>query len=132
MDYTFAEDVQYTRSHEWVRKEGEEVVVGISDYAQASLSDVVYVELPEPASAFKMGEACAVVESVKAAEDIYAPVSGQVIAVNEELQDAPELVNKDPYGQGWLFRLKLENPQELKELMQFTAYKSFVEDEADH
>jgi glycine cleavage system H protein len=100
-------DRQYTRSHEWVRQlvDGS-VEVGISDHAQAALGDLVFVELPETGRTLREGEACAVVESVKAASDVYAPIAGTVVAVNEQLKGSPELVNSDPYGSGWMLRLK--------------------------
>jgi glycine cleavage system H protein len=100
-------DRQYTRSHEWVRQLADgNVEIGISDHAQAALGDLVFVELPEPGRTLKEGEACAVVESVKAASDVYAPLAGTVLAINEQLKGSPELVNSDPYGSGWMLRLK--------------------------
>jgi len=100
-------DRQYTRSHEWVRQLADgNLEVGISDHAQAALGDLVFVELPEMGRTLQAGEACAVVESVKAASDVYAPVAGTVVAVNEQLAQSPELVNSDPYGSGWMLRLK--------------------------
>jgi len=100
-------DLQYTRSHEWVRALADGTVeIGISDHAQAALGDLVFVELPEPGRALKAGEACAVVESVKAASDVYAPIAGTVVTVNEQLAQSPELVNSDPYGGGWMMRLR--------------------------
>jgi glycine cleavage system H protein len=100
-------DLQYTRSHEWVRTLADgNVEVGISDHAQAALGDLVFVELPEPGRALQPGEACAVVESVKAASDVYAPIAGTVVTVNEQLGQSPELVNSDPYGGGWMMRLR--------------------------
>lgn len=129
MDYKFDLNVWYAKTHEWVRVEGDEAVVGISDYAQHALSDVVYVELPEVGSIVQQGKACAVVESVKAAEDVYAPVSGEVIAVNEALRDKPELVNQDPFGAAWFFRVRMSNPSEVNALMDATAYQKHVESE---
>jgi glycine cleavage system H protein len=100
-------DRQYTRSHEWVRQLSDGIVeVGISDHAQAALGDLVFVELPDVGRTLKEGEACAIVESVKAASDVYAPLAGTVVAVNEALRGSPELVNSDPYGSGWMLRLK--------------------------
>jgi glycine cleavage system H protein len=100
-------DRQYTRSHEWVRALADgSVEIGISDHAQSALGDLVFVELPEPGRTLSAGEACAVVESVKAASDVYAPLAGTVLAVNEALRQSPELVNSDPYGSGWMLRLK--------------------------
>lgn len=125
----FISDVQYAATHEWARTDGDQVTVGISDYAQSTLSDVVYVELPEVGDRVSKGEQLGVVESVKAAGDIYAPVSGTVVAVNEGLEDAPELVNQDPFGEGWLVRIKLDDPAELADLMDAAAYKALVESE---
>ncbi len=110
MDYTVDEKVRYTKTHEWVRREGGEAVVGISDYAQNHLSDVVFVELPAMGKEMQAGKACMVIESVKAAEEVFAPVSGVVSGRNEKLEKAPELVNKDPFGEGWLVKVKLGNP----------------------
>ncbi len=130
MEYKFDPNLRYAKTHEWVRVEDGEAVIGISDYAQDALSDVVYVELPEVGSTVRQGEPCAVVESVKAAEDVYAPVSGEVIAVNEALDEQPELVNEDPYGKAWFFRVRMTNPEELDALMDADAYKAHVESEA--
>ena len=110
-------NLKYTKSHEWVRVEGNLAVVGITDHAQHELTDVVYVETPALDSRVEAGKECAVVESVKAASDIYAPVSGDVVAVNEELSSAPELLNQDPYDKGWMFKIKLSDPGELNELL---------------
>ena len=125
----FNSDVRYRETHEWARKEGDEVVVGISDYAQSTLSDVVYVELPEVDDEVGAGDQLGVVESVKAAGDIYAPVSGTITAVNEELEDAPELVNEDPFGEGWLVRIAPSDPDEWDNLLDVEAYKQVVEEE---
>jgi glycine cleavage system H protein len=122
-------DLLYRESHEWVRDEGNGVVVvGISDHAQAALGDMVYVELPEPGMSYEQGDACAVVESVKAASDAYAPVSGEVIESNSSLEDSPELVNTDPYGDGWLFMLQMSNPDELEGLLSPEAYAELQDD----
>lgn len=100
-------ELRYTSSHEWVRDEGDgTLTIGITDHAQSELGDLVFVELPEADRELQAGEACAVVESVKAASDVYAPISGRVVSVNEQLADAPELINQDPYGEGWLFRVE--------------------------
>ena len=119
-------DFKFTKEHEWVKVEGDIAVVGITDYAQKELGDVVYVELPEVGNTYEKDEACSNIESVKAVSDIYAPVSGEITEVNEALEDNPEIVNKDPYGEGWLFKLELENPDELKELMNAEAYDEYV------
>ena len=118
---------RYNEEHEWIRVEGDEGVVGISDYAQDQLSDVVYVELPEEGDVFERGDVFAVVESVKAASDVYTPVGGEIIEINEELEDSPELVNSDPYGDAWLVRIAIANPDELEDLMDADAYKAFLE-----
>lgn len=116
-------ELKYVASHEWIRDEGEGVVtVGITDHAQDLLGDVVFVELPDLDAEIAAGDDIGVVESVKAASDVYAPLSGKVIAINEELEDAPEMVNSDPYGDGWFFRIRLSDPEELKELLDADSY----------
>jgi glycine cleavage system H protein len=125
-------NLKYLDSHEWARLESDGVVtVGISDHAQGALGDLVFVEVPEIGRAVKKGGAAAVVESVKAASDVYSPVSGEVIAANEALGASPELVNSDPYGAGWLFKVKPSNPGELNQLLDAAAYGKVVE-EAGH
>lgn len=122
-------DLRYRDSHEWVRLEDDgSVIVGISDHAQASLGDMVFVELPEPGMSYAQGDACAVVESVKAASDIYAPISGEIIESNSALEDDPALVNSDPYGDGWLFSMIPSNPDELDDLLSATEYAEAHED----
>ncbi len=123
----FESGYKYHEEHEWVRVEGEEAVIGISDFAQDQLSDVVYVELPEVGDSFEVGEVFAVVESVKAASDVYMPVSGEILEINEELEDSPELVNSDPYGEAWFVRVAMANLDELEDLMDADAYKAFIE-----
>lgn len=131
MGYTFPENLHYAKSHEWARKEGDEWVCGVSDVAQDLLSDVVYVELPDVGASFQQGDVCATVESVKSAEDVIAPLSGTVTAVNDDLGDTPELVNEDPYGRGWFFRFKADAADgELGNLMDAAAYKPYAEEEA--
>ncbi|WP_312224811.1 glycine cleavage system protein GcvH [Stutzerimonas nitrititolerans] len=123
-------DLRYASSHEWARLEADgSVSVGISDHAQQALGDVVYVELPEVGQQLQAGQQAGVVESVKAASDIYAPVSGEVIAVNEQLADTPELVNNEPYG-SWFFRLQPSDPAELDKLLSTDAYKAVCDAEA--
>jgi len=119
-------DLKYTKSHEWVRVEGSSAVVGITEHAQNELTDVVYVELPAVGTRVEAGKQCAVVESVKAASDIYAPVSGDVGAVNEELSSAPELLNRDPYGKGWMFTIAMSDPGELDELLSADDYAHHI------
>jgi glycine cleavage system H protein len=126
MDYKIDEKVRYTKTHEWVRVEGGEAVIGISDYAQNKLSDVVFAELPEVGKLLKVGTACMVIESVKAAEEVFAPLSGAVVARNEKLVKSPELVNTDPFGEGWLIRVKVADAKELAPLMDAAAYRAFV------
>lgn len=122
-------DLRYTESHEWVRTEDDGTLqVGITDHAQEQLGDLVFVELPEVGDTVKAGDACAVVESVKAASDVYSPVSGEVTAVNEELTDSPEMINQDPYGDGWLFALKPEDEGEMDNLLDADAYGESLED----
>jgi len=122
-------DLRYRDTHEWVRLEDDgSVVVGISDHAQAALGDMVFVELPEPGMSYSQGDACAVVESVKAASDIYAPVSGEVIESNAALEDDPALVNSDPYGDGWLFSMIPDNPDELDGLLSAAEYAASQEE----
>ena len=120
-------NLKYDEEHEWTRVEGEEGVIGISDYAQDQLSDVVYVELPEIGDSFERGDILAVVESVKAASDVYMPVSGEVLEINDALEDSPELVNQDPYGEAWFVRITIADPSELDDLIDADAYESFLE-----
>jgi glycine cleavage system H protein len=115
-------NLRYAKTHEWVRVEGDTAVVGITDHAQHELTDIVYVEPPHVGDTIEAGKECAVVESVKAASDIYAPVSGEVVAANDALANAPELVNKDPYGQGWLFKVKMSDPPQVEELLRPDDY----------
>ncbi len=124
-------ELKYVASHEWVREEGDDVVViGITDHAQELLGDVVFVELPEVGADVASGEETGVVESVKAASDIYAPVSGEIIAVNEALEDSPELANTDPYGDGWFYKVKLSDPAELDDLLDASDYAEVCESES--
>jgi glycine cleavage system H protein len=122
-------DLRYTKSHEWVRqiKDGA-VEIGITDHAQSALGDLVFVEVPDVGRALRAGDACAVVESVKAASDVYSPVTGKVIAGNAALASEPELLNQDPYGEGWLFRV--ETSADLESLMNAAAYSIFLDDES--
>ena len=124
------EELKYVETHEWVREDSDgTVIVGITDYAQGALGDVVYVELPEVDSEVEMGDEVAVVESVKAASDIYAPLSGTITEVNESLEGNPELVNTDPYRDGWFFRLKLRDVEELSSLMDSESYSELCDNE---
>jgi glycine cleavage system H protein len=117
-------DLKYTKSHEWVRAAGDTATIGITDHAQAELTDIVFVELPEAGRKVKAGEACAVVESVKTASDIYAPVSGEILEANKVVVDDPGLTNREPYAGGWFFKIKLSNPGELSSLMSPEQYKA--------
>jgi glycine cleavage system H protein len=121
-------DLKYARSHEWVRTQADGLVeIGISDHAQQALGDLVFVEVPEVGRTLQTGEACAVVESVKAASDVYAPLAGTVVAVNEALAQSPELVNQDPYGKGWIMRLKPDGKAAAGELLDAKAYAALAE-----
>jgi glycine cleavage system H protein len=120
------EDLKYADSHEWVRIENDVATVGITDHAQAELTDIVFAEPPRPGVTFSAGAAAAVVESVKAASDIYAPVSGEVIAGNEALADSPSLINTDPYGEGWIFKMRVADPAELDALKDAAAYGEHI------
>ncbi|CBJ82553.1 glycine cleavage complex protein H, carrier of aminomethyl moiety via covalently bound lipoyl cofactor [Xenorhabdus bovienii str. Jollieti] len=123
-------ELKYTSSHEWVRAEGNgEYTVGITEHAQELLGDMVFVDLPEVGVVVNNGNDCAVVESVKAASDIYAPLSGEVTAVNSELEGSPELVNSEPYNEGWLFRLKISDESELTHLLDAEGYQSLLAEE---
>ncbi len=123
-------ELRYTDSHEWVKLEGEIATVGITEHAQGLLGDMVFVELPELGNVHA-GTESGVVESVKAASDIYAPLNGTIVEVNEALNDAPETVNTDPYGEGWLYKMKVENPDEVTSLMDADAYSEKVEEDTD-
>lgn len=123
-------ELRYTKSHEWVSKEDDgTVTIGISDHAQAALGDLVFVETPEAGTSVNAGEAVAVVESVKAASDVYAPITGEVIEGNDGLADAPELVNEDPYGEGWIMKMKPEKMEDVEALLDAEAYAKVVEEE---
>lgn len=123
-------ELLYTKEHEWIIVDNDTGTVGISDYAQQQLGDVVYVELPETGDAFNANDAFASLESVKAVSEVYSPVSGRVVEVNEALIDAPETINEDPYGRGWLIRLELDDTSEVDELMSADEYTAYVEQEA--
>ena len=120
------DDLLYTETHEWIKREGENVRVGITDHAQSELTDVVYVELPKMDRQANAKEAVAVVESVKAASDIYAPLKGTVVDVNKALEADPGLINREPYGQGWIFVLKIDNADDLKQLKTAEAYRQQI------
>lgn len=125
----FPEDLKYSREHEWARLENETIVVGITDYAQENLGEIVYVELPEEGSQVSRAEAFGVVESTKAVSDLYAPASGTVTEVNDTLVDNPELINEDPYEDGWMIRIALSDERDLDKLMDAAEYAKFIEEE---
>ncbi|MEE8157050.1 MAG: glycine cleavage system protein GcvH [Gammaproteobacteria bacterium] len=123
-------ELRYAKTHEWARLEDDgTVVVGISDHAQSALGDLVFVEVPEAGTEVASGDACAIVESVKAASDVYSPIAGEIIAANEALGDAPEMINQDPYGDGWIMRMKPADAGEIGEMMDAEAYEAFLEEE---
>ncbi|MGB1586087.1 MAG: glycine cleavage system protein GcvH [Thermoplasmatota archaeon] len=121
------DDVLYNESHEWVRIDGDEATVGITDHAQAALNDIVYVELPGTGDQLDAGEEFGVVESVKSVSDLYMPVAGEIIEVNEGLEDAPETINSDPYGEGWLIKIRMSDPSQARELMSAEDYAALTE-----
>jgi glycine cleavage system H protein len=122
-------DLRYTENDEWVRVDGDTATIGITDYAQDQLSDIVFVEyLLDEGDQGSKGDTCATVESVKAAADVYLPVSGEIIAINEDLSDSPELINSDPYGDAWMYKIKLSDPSEVNGLLDVTAYQALPED----
>ena len=121
------EELQYTRSHEWVRTEGDTATIGITDHAQEELGDIVFVELPEEGATFDIGDAFGTVESVKAVSDLYAPVGGEVIEINEALNDTPEKINEDPYGDGWIIKLRISRDGDL---LSASDYERWLEEES--
>lgn len=129
MSFNTPSDLQYTKTHEWIRIEGDEAVIGITDYAQDALGDVVYVELPEEGTSYEAEATFGAVESVKAASDLYMPISGEVVEVNQKLIDEPEILNSDPYGEGWMLKIKVAPG--VGALMSAEAYEKFV-DEIKH
>ncbi len=124
------DELLYTESDEWISVDGDTATVGITDYAQKKLKDIVGVELPEPGDHVSRGDSVAVVESIKAAADVYAPLTGEITEVNEELYDAPELINQDPYGKGWLFKIKIEKTGELDNLLNHEEYVEKIKKES--
>ncbi len=127
----YPKDYRYTEDHEWIKVEGNIGTVGITDYAQKQLGDIVYVELPEVDDEFEKGDEVATVESVKAASPVIIPVSGKIVEINEELEDAPETVNQDPHGKGWFFKVELSDISELDSLMTAEQYKEFIKAEGE-
>ena|SRR5581483_4395349 len=126
---TYPSDSRYTREHEWVRHEGDIGVIGITDHAQQELGDIVYVDLPKPGTMAEKGKTIGSVESVKAVSDVYAPVSGEVLEVNELLTASPEKLNEDPHGEAWLVKIRMSNPVEMADLMSASDYQQYVEAE---
>ncbi len=120
------EELKYSKDHEWIRVEGDVCTIGITDYAQGELGDVVYVEMPETGSSISKGESFGTIEAVKAVSEVYSPVSGEVVEINDKLEGEPALVNQSPYGDGWMIKLKLTNPDELSDLMDAAAYKEMI------
>ena len=123
---TFPENLKYTKDHEWIRVEGDTGIVGITEYAQGELGDVVFVELPQIGKQVKQGESFGTIEAVKAVSDLYAPIAGDVTEINSELEKAPELVNKDPYGKGWIMKLEIRDKNELNTLLDVKAYRELI------
>lgn len=119
-------ELKFTQEHEWLKVEDGVATVGISDYAQKELGDVVYVELPAVGDSFEKGDACSNIESVKAVSDIYAPITGEVVKVNEDLEDKPESINQEPYGAGWIFKMKIGDASQLEETMDYAAYEEYL------
>ena len=122
-------DLKYSKEHEWIKVNGNIGVVGVTDFAQKQLTDIVFVELPEKGKKVKQNKQMAVIESVKSVSDVFSPVSGEIIEVNEKLKDSPDIINKDPYGEGWIAKLKLENKDELNNLMPAEDYEDFIQEE---
>ena len=120
------ENLKYSQDHEWIRVEGDVAILGITDYAQSNLGDIVFVEVETVGEEMEKGEAFGNVEAVKAVEELYMPVGGEILEFNESLEDAPEQVNKDPYGDGWMIKIKLSNPAELDEMLDVKAYKELI------
>ncbi len=126
MKYKVIEGLKYTQQHEWARSEDGSAAVGLSDYAQDKLGEIVFVELPDVGAEVEAGKSAAVIESVKAVADLYAPVSGKVTEVNEALLDQPEVINQDPYGEGWVFKVEVKEESQLEKLMDKAAYEEFI------
>jgi len=122
----FPEGLLYSESHEWLKDEGSRATIGLTDYAQSQLKDIVYVELPEIGSEFKKGESIGVVESVKTVADIFSPITGKIVETNFSLKDSPQFVNEDPYGKGWIIRMEMKNKEELKGLLSSKGYQDFL------
>ena len=126
----YPDNYKYTKEHEWLSLDGDVAVIGITEHAQEQLGDIVYVELPEVGDTFATGDEFGSVESVKAVAEVFMPIAGEIVAINEALEDAPETVNKDPHDDGWLLKLKIEDPSELDDLMDHEAYEEFIQEES--
>jgi glycine cleavage system H protein len=123
----YPDDFRYSKDHEWLKVEGDKGTVGITEFAQKQLGDVVYVELPQPGAVLEFHQSLGVIESVKAVSDVYSPLSGEVIEINEKLNESPELVNEDPHGKGWIVRIKIKDESEVEKLMSASEYEKFLE-----
>ena len=122
----FPTNIKYTKDHEWIKVEGEFAKIGITEYAQGELGDIVFVELPKIGSKLEQGKSFGTIEAVKAVSDLYAPVNGEVVELNKEVQDSPEVVNKEPYERGWMVKVRIENPAQLANLLDVEAYKKLI------
>ena len=127
----FPEDLLYSESHEWLRDEGGQATIGLTDYAQSQLKDIVYVDLPEVGSEFEKEESMGVVESVKTVADIFSPITGKVVETNHTLKDSPQFINEDPYGKGWIIKMEIKDKGELKKLLSSKAYQDFLPKEGE-
>lgn len=127
----FPEDLKFSKEHEWVRVNGNIATIGVSDYAQDQLGEVVFVELPDEGEEFEKDDAFGVIESVKSVNDIYAPLSGRIVEVNDPVVDSPEIVNEDPYVEGWLVKIEISDPKELSELMSAKDYEAYIKEESE-
>lgn len=125
------EDLKYSKEHEWVRVSGNIATIGVTDFAQSQLGEIVFVELPDEGEEFGEGDAVGVVESVKSVNDVYAPVSGRVVETNDPIVDSPEIVNEDSYGEGWFIKLEISDPRELKDLMTAKQYETYIKEESE-
>ena len=125
------EDLKYSKEHEWVKVQGDIVTIGVTDYAQDQLGEIVFVELPDEGEEFSKDDAFGVVESVKSVNDVYAPVSGKVIELNDPVVDSPEIVNEDPYNEGWMVKMEMSDPAELKDLMTAKQYEAYIKEESE-
>jgi glycine cleavage system H protein len=127
----FPEDLKYSKEHEWVRLNGNIATIGISDYAQDQLGEIVFVELPDEGEEFEKDDAFGVVESVKSVNDIFSPISGKIVEINDPVVDSPEIVNEDPYAEGWLVKIEVSDPKELGELMSAKEYEAYIKEESE-